>query len=184
MTTSLETSSVKEKIYDYIDVIKTWQSSTGERISFKCEFDTSFRQLLQSHNPNLDKESISDNLRYSDKDLQCFVNSANTKHAINCKEHYSAISAYSLGFGFVIGSLIAVKSFEEWLGLVDIYCNVNKGNLGYITIGGAIVGGISGAYLAIQVVHSSMEQDEFWSEVLQCSDSISLVELPVVLTDV
>ena len=177
-------SILKEKIYDYIDIIKTDKIPTRGSVLVKENFVMSFRQLLQSYNHDVYKEAASDNSRYSDKDLQCFIDAANTKGNIYNKDICYIESFVDALFVFLLGG--AITTIASWACLypIEVCYEMNRANFKYSSIGVFVVGGVLGGYLSFNALHSNIEQDEFWSDALQCSNSISISELPGASIDV
>lgn len=182
MTKNLRTSvSKKETLYDYIDTIKLEKSAAGEYIKINQEFAMNFRYLLQNYNPQVNEEIVDNNLRYSDKDLKCFIDAANKEHDISSSDTYYAASFSGGVIGFIIGGAFAAVTAPAWQNLAKNY--INKDKLGYLLVGEVIVAGGLGSYIGLEVAHSRMEQEEFWHKSLECYNKISLSDLPGVLSE-
>ena len=139
MTTNLRSSStIKEDIYDYIDVIKIYKTAAGREVAFKSNFGISLRKLLQNYNSDLDEETVSENPRYSDKNLQCFVDAANTKHDVYSHDAYYAEIFSGAIVGALFGVVIAVITSGAWMHVAESGCKVSKDNLKYVGIGGVV----------------------------------------------
>jgi hypothetical protein len=173
MTQNLRSpSTTKTIIYDYIDAIKTKNSAAGEDVRLELNFSSKFRQELQSYNPDLNEEIASKTPRYSDKDLQCFIHAANTKHEIYSNDNYYIYNLTGIALGFIAGAVITFAALVEY--------HKAPQNCKHIIAGGGLVGG----FVGLIVKHIELEQKEFWQEALECYDGISSSELPGALMDV
>ena len=175
--------TTKEIIFDYIDAIKADKNAAGKEVQLKPEFIMHFRNLLQSYNPDLNEEIVIGNPRYSDKDLQCFVHAANTKHDIYTKDLYYLESFYGAFLGAFMGAAIVAATSLTWGGIAENCCKVSKDNMKHVAAVMFAAGGALGAYIGLKMTHNGLEKEEFWHGAMQCYDDIPTLEISGALAE-
>lgn len=148
-----ENPSQKEIIYDYIDVIGISKSSVGKYI--KKDFILEFIDLLKCYKEEAD---ISKNPRYSDEDLQCFIDTAhikyNNQHLINIFLETAA--------GTIAGTLYGLIASKILSDEVNVFPKI---------------GALIGFFAMFKVSYSSVKQDVYYKEALECYCNIQQAEV-------
>lgn len=155
MTVNLRTSLERAEINDFIAAVKSSKGTVNENIKLKHSFDTHVRGALQRYNP------LS---FHNDKDLQCFIYAANTKHDISNSDIYYIETARSTVAWAMAGILLCGA-------VPTVLCNLfefSSFTLKSIFTVGAMIGGVSGFYAGLELAQEDIEQDSSWREAVKC----------------